>query len=138
MESKTGQWLIVIFDALLAVLFIMLLFGNIADVRRPAPDLAANDMLIDWADCGLDVLAFASQLCAALAVASGRKSAALLQRAVFWSLLVRTGFIFAEAFLPDAGLGGFFLLVGGVIFLALTGLALWSVAHLHKAERSAA
>ena len=136
MRNKTGQWVIVIFDALLAVLSALLLAGNVAEAQRPGPDVTASDTLVSRAACGVDVLALISPLCASVAVGSGKRLAGLFQRAVFWSLLVRTAFVFMEGTLPsEGGVGGILLLFAFLFFLVLTGLALVSAAYIQGPEQ---
>jgi hypothetical protein len=42
----------VIFDALLAALFALLLLGNISELERPASDANGNDLLINFLSTG--------------------------------------------------------------------------------------
>jgi hypothetical protein len=42
----------VIFDALLAALFALMLLGNISELERPASDANGNDLLINFLSTG--------------------------------------------------------------------------------------
>lgn len=137
-EGRNIRRLIAGFDALVAALFVMILVGNVEEVRSPAPDATADDAHINLADCALDGVVLVSAVGAMLCLLLERRQAASLQRVMFWGLLLRDGFLFGESMLPFAGLAGLGQFVAGVLLLALVGLALWSSAHLHKAEQRTA
>lgn len=127
-------WLIP-FDVLLGGLFLFFFVGDLESLRSPDPDGTKSDRIINGVACLLDG-AITVALFGAGVLLLRRKRAALFQRAVVWSLLLRCGLILVELYLPsEGGLGGILRMGVLLMLVALTAAAVCAALALGQQEK---